>query len=170
MATEAKKEAGLSAADTALVLGSQQELKALVKKVEGVLDTVKTDINKILESNKESVRKTGREVKEINLRGGYWGSITLEIVGTDDQGMAQKLSTAQATIMNSPDFNYSDKLQKLMRYLGDEYRFLLDLLHKVQLEFMGKKPITEVSAILDGLRDLCALLRTRIQQVEEFLQ
>ena len=167
MPTEVKKEARLSIADTELVLGSQQELKALVKKIEGVLGQIKAEITNITATNKESVRKTGKETKEINLYGGYWGQIPIEIVGAKEQGMLQKLSTAQSTVMASPEFEHSDKLQILMRYLGDEGRFLLDIINKIHLEFIGRKPVTEASAVLDGLRDLCALIRTRIQQVED---
>ncbi|MBD3303745.1 hypothetical protein GF343_01245 [Candidatus Woesearchaeota archaeon] len=166
MSVNTEKEARLSTADTALVLESQQELKALVKKIRDILDKIKTEISRITAESKKSVRKTGKEIKNIRPLGGYWSLVIFEIIGTEDPGMVQKLAAVQSTVMKDPNFSYSDKLQKMMRYLGDEHRLLLDILNKIQAEFSIEKPITEISAVIDGMRDLCDLIRTRIQQVE----
>lgn len=170
MPANTEKEVRLSTADTALVLESQQKLKALVKKIEGVLDKFKAEISRITAENKRSVRKTGKETKIIQPLGGYWSPVIFEIIGTKDQGLVQKLAAVQSTVMKDPNFSYSDKLQKMMRYLGDEHRLLLDILAKIQAEFSFERPITEISAVIDGMRDLCALIRTRIQQVENILR
>ncbi|MBW3002853.1 hypothetical protein KY338_06865 [Candidatus Woesearchaeota archaeon] len=179
MATEVKKEVNLSPTDTALVLESQQELKVLVKDIEGILDKIDADCNKAVAAGKKSVRETGKETKEIRLHAGYWivskngkeqKNIIFEIVGAKEQGMLQKLAIAQSSVMASPDFSYSDKLQILMSYIGDESRILLDILNKIHEELFSNRPIGAVSAASEELREKCALIKTRIQQVEDSLK
>ena len=139
MPTETKK---VNQSDSALtlVLATQKELESIIKKVKKAVSTYKGAT-------------------------GHWNEIIIEIVGTDNQGMLQKLIVVQSTLRNMPNMVYSTELQKIAAYLGDEFNFLNDINKLITSELVFAREKGTVEAILDEMNRLCDFINARIHSI-----
>ena len=122
-----------------LVLGSQRELELLVEKI----------------------RKDIPRYKGIP---GHWTPVLIGILGNNsNQGIMQKLMTAQSIIQSLPDMPYNSSLQKIAAYLNDEFNFLSDINKLITSELVFAREKGTIDAILDEIKRACDMIAARIR-------